>query len=163
MPDCGDNSCKYAINKTGMRTNAGCRCGECPGCGRHLDGLIKEHHHWCASKEWKPPSKETKVRYLFLCAWVQGSPSAEDNQVDTGIFSSDDLLPAFQAGEEEILSVIVEGAPNEEEAATHGYAKAFHENYTGYDTVSIVIPLTDESLLLHEVTSTVKVNLTPNF
>ena len=24
--DCGDNSCKYATDKTGMRTNGGCRC-----------------------------------------------------------------------------------------------------------------------------------------
>ena len=24
--DCGDNSCLYAMNKTGMRTNGGCRC-----------------------------------------------------------------------------------------------------------------------------------------
>lgn len=24
--DCGDNSCKYAITKGGMRTNGGCRC-----------------------------------------------------------------------------------------------------------------------------------------
>lgn len=25
-PDCGDNSCRFATNKTGMRTNGGCRC-----------------------------------------------------------------------------------------------------------------------------------------
>ncbi len=24
--DCGDNSCRYAKEKTGMRTNGGCRC-----------------------------------------------------------------------------------------------------------------------------------------
>ena len=24
--DCGDNSCYFAKNKTGMRTNGGCRC-----------------------------------------------------------------------------------------------------------------------------------------
>lgn len=24
--DCGDNSCEFAENKTGMRTNGGCRC-----------------------------------------------------------------------------------------------------------------------------------------
>lgn len=24
--DCGDNSCLFATNKTGMRTNGGCRC-----------------------------------------------------------------------------------------------------------------------------------------
>lgn len=25
-PDCGDNSCRFAIKKGGMRTNGGCRC-----------------------------------------------------------------------------------------------------------------------------------------
>lgn len=25
-PDCGDNSCYFAIKKEGMRTNGGCRC-----------------------------------------------------------------------------------------------------------------------------------------
>lgn len=25
-PDCADNSCRFAVNKTGMRTNGGCRC-----------------------------------------------------------------------------------------------------------------------------------------
>lgn len=26
--DCGDNSCSFAENKSGMRTNGGCRCAE---------------------------------------------------------------------------------------------------------------------------------------
>lgn len=30
MFDCGDNSCRFAKNKTGMRTNGGCRCFEHP-------------------------------------------------------------------------------------------------------------------------------------
>lgn len=25
-PDCGDNSCRFAVKKGGMRTNGGCRC-----------------------------------------------------------------------------------------------------------------------------------------
>jgi len=29
--DCGDNSCRFAKNKTGMRTNGGCRCFENAG------------------------------------------------------------------------------------------------------------------------------------
>lgn len=24
--DCGDSSCRYAVNRGGMRTNGGCRC-----------------------------------------------------------------------------------------------------------------------------------------
>jgi hypothetical protein len=27
-PDCGDNSCDFATDKSGMRTNGGCRCGQ---------------------------------------------------------------------------------------------------------------------------------------
>ena len=25
-PDCGDNSCRFAVKRGGMRTNGGCRC-----------------------------------------------------------------------------------------------------------------------------------------
>lgn len=32
--DCGDNSCMFAINKGGMRTNGGCRCFENAGFHR---------------------------------------------------------------------------------------------------------------------------------
>jgi hypothetical protein len=31
--DCGDNSCVFATNKTGMRTNGGCRCHDRPNFG----------------------------------------------------------------------------------------------------------------------------------
>jgi len=27
-PDCGDNSCRFAVKRGGMRTNGGCRCIE---------------------------------------------------------------------------------------------------------------------------------------
>lgn len=31
--DCGDNSCRFAKNRGGMRTNGGCRCFENAGFG----------------------------------------------------------------------------------------------------------------------------------
>lgn len=31
--DCGDNSCRFATNRGGMRTNGGCRCFENAGFG----------------------------------------------------------------------------------------------------------------------------------
>lgn len=34
--DCGDNSCSFAKNKTGMRTNGGCRCFKNAGFGRSV-------------------------------------------------------------------------------------------------------------------------------
>jgi hypothetical protein len=30
--DCGDNSCYFAHDKNGMRTNGGCRCLTSPNC-----------------------------------------------------------------------------------------------------------------------------------
>lgn len=55
MPDCGDSSCMYAKKKTGMRTNGGCQCDECPKCGGHVRaGRPKTHYKWCPQPEWKP-------------------------------------------------------------------------------------------------------------
>lgn len=37
--DCGDNSCIYAKDKGGMRTNGGCRCHDRPGMSYMLRAL----------------------------------------------------------------------------------------------------------------------------
>lgn len=53
--DCGDNSCRYAKNKGGMRTNGGCRCDECEKCGGFIrQGSPGKHKTWCSQPEWKP-------------------------------------------------------------------------------------------------------------
>ncbi len=44
--DCGDNSCRYAKNKGGMRTNGGCRCDTCPECG--AGSKVVPHWTWCS-------------------------------------------------------------------------------------------------------------------
>ena len=79
--------------------------------------------------------------YLFLLAWVDGSEGAQNVGVDTNIHSSDDLLPEYnkckkqvQFGEYIFARYIV--APNEKVAEAFGYSQAFHENFTGYNTVS---------------------------
>lgn len=57
MPDCGDNSCRYRDRSqpSGMRTNGGCRCDECPVCGRHVrPGGPVGHYHWCTQQDWLP-------------------------------------------------------------------------------------------------------------
>lgn len=36
-PDCGDNSCRFAKSKGGMRTNGGCRC--------YRDNSITQRHY----------------------------------------------------------------------------------------------------------------------
>lgn len=53
MPDCGDNSCRYATNKGGMRTNGGCSCDECPECGVSIRPPFK-HRTWCKQRGWIP-------------------------------------------------------------------------------------------------------------
>ena len=64
MTDCGDNSCKYATKKGGMRTNGGCRCDCCPTCGQFISKLnikAREHRPWCTTPEWQAPwQKEDK-------------------------------------------------------------------------------------------------------
>ena len=54
-PDCGDNSCLYAVNRGGMRTNGGCRCDSCEACGRSIRPTRPVGHHaWCPTPEWVP-------------------------------------------------------------------------------------------------------------
>ena len=47
--DCGDNGCLYAKKRTGMRTNGGCTCDECPTCGANL--RIRRHRDGCPRAE----------------------------------------------------------------------------------------------------------------
>lgn len=53
MPDCGDNSCRYATNRGGMRTNGGCSCDDCPECGASIRPPLK-HRTWCKQPSWTP-------------------------------------------------------------------------------------------------------------
>ncbi len=39
--DCGDNSCRFALRKGGMRTNGGCRCMDRPHTARSLAAVWK--------------------------------------------------------------------------------------------------------------------------
>lgn len=52
-PDCGDNSCLYAVNRGGMRTNGGCRCDCCEACGVPIRSG-RQHRTWCSTPEWVP-------------------------------------------------------------------------------------------------------------
>lgn len=55
LPDCGDNSCSYAVKRTGMRTNGGCRCDNCPECGGYIKpGRWQQHRDWCTQRYWIP-------------------------------------------------------------------------------------------------------------
>lgn len=55
-PDCGDNSCRYASHRGGMRTNGGCRCDNCPVCGMAIHPRFphRKHRVHCTQPEWIP-------------------------------------------------------------------------------------------------------------
>lgn len=40
--DCGDNSCYFATQKGGMRTNGGCRCFSNAGFSKGMHGAARE-------------------------------------------------------------------------------------------------------------------------
>ena len=61
MPDCGDNSCRYAPQHGGMRTNGGCRCDQCPECGAHIR-VSRRHRAWCPTPEWVPEHQRGEHR-----------------------------------------------------------------------------------------------------
>jgi hypothetical protein len=75
-------------------------------------------------------------KYLFLLAWFDGSDGAGGDP--TGVHKQGDLLPEYKRVNEHVFALRVE-APNEEIASAFGYARAFHENYTGHDTTSTCI------------------------
>jgi hypothetical protein len=59
MPDCGDNSCLYRdrTKPSGMRTNGGCTCDECPACGLAIRPALphrRKHRAWCSQPGWIP-------------------------------------------------------------------------------------------------------------
>lgn len=41
-PDCGDNSCYFAVGKGGMRTNGGCRCLSNAGFNKGTHVALRE-------------------------------------------------------------------------------------------------------------------------
>jgi hypothetical protein len=65
MPDCGDNSCRYAERPLrGMRTNAGCRCDNCPVCGGTVRPIRPvTHYAWCPQPDWAPAHQLTAPQH----------------------------------------------------------------------------------------------------
>lgn len=84
-------------------------------------------------------------RYLFLLAWASGSEGEEDANEKTKVHKQEDLLKQFKQGNDAIFAVEI-WAPGYDVAAAVGYREAFQENYTGYDTLSVLESLTDEKL-----------------
>jgi hypothetical protein len=71
-------------------------------------------------------------RYLFLAAWVEGSESSSSLN---GVHSQADLLPRFKAGEKDMISLVIEGAPNEKVAEAFAYRECWHDNMTAHQPI----------------------------
>lgn len=87
-------------------------------------------------------------KYLFLLAWMDGSPGADE---ETHVHDQADLLPQFLAGNEAIFALTIEVGSNIVQharvATAIGQSEAWSENFTGEDTLS-VCELLDETLVL---------------
>jgi len=61
MPDCGDNGCRYAKKKIGVRTNGGCTCDRCVVCGKSIWPNVPyaKHRDWCTTPDWVPEHLKT--------------------------------------------------------------------------------------------------------
>jgi hypothetical protein len=80
-------------------------------------------------------------RFLFLLAWMHGSEGAENNGTpETKVNKQEDLIKQFKKGNENVFAVEV-FAPSQDIANAIGCREAFHDNFTGYDTLSIIMPL----------------------
>lgn len=87
-------------------------------------------------------------RFLFLLAWMHGSEGAEDSGIPDGktkVHKQGDLLKQFKKDNDNVFAVEV-FAPNQDIANAIGCREAFHENFTGYDTLSTTIVLTNEKI-----------------
>lgn len=82
-------------------------------------------------------------RYLFLVAWVEGSDTASGEL--TQVNDQSDLVPQFLTGNQHVMAVEV-FAPNEEIAYAFGCKEAFDNNYTGHDSVSMVVEIGTDDL-----------------
>lgn len=61
-PDCGDNSCPYAIKRGGMRTNGGCRCYR--DSGFEARQYVLRLHHSAKASQSKDEIIEIAVEAL---------------------------------------------------------------------------------------------------
>lgn len=82
-------------------------------------------------------------KYLFLLAWIHGSPSDNDQGVHVSkVRRQADLKTQYLLGNNSILSAEIH-ADSEEIAAAFGYRLAFFNNYTAEYTFSDTIEIDD--------------------
>ena len=93
--DCGDSSCRFAIKKTGMRTNGGCRCidrgAPAPMVAASLAAVWKAARAVSERMTWKPldalprdgKASEQPVLVVAPHGGFQGGP---DYRVSAGCY-----------------------------------------------------------------------------
>ena len=91
--DCGDNSCRFALRKGGMRTNGGCRCIDRDGSGRpmvaaSLAAVWKAAVAVAEGMTWKPLDTlpRTSVQPVLVVAPHGGFQGGPDYRVSAGCY-----------------------------------------------------------------------------
>ena len=83
--DCGDNSCRFAKDKTGMRTNGGCRCIEIRDPSlRHFTQMANPQAvlTLLATIEKLKSQRDLVLRAADVDELGYGSPSDYDKELD---------------------------------------------------------------------------------
>lgn len=90
--DCGDNSCHFAKNKTGMRTNGGCRCFTIHGYSRSaiqsahlmLPDIIALRKQITALKASLETAVAALEKYALPCSlWFLKGPYGNSPDIDS--------------------------------------------------------------------------------
>ena len=86
--DCGDNSCRFALRKGGMRTNGGCRCFDRPRTARSLAAVWKAAVAVAERMTWKPLDTLplTSAQPVLVVAPRGGFHGGPDYRVSAGCY-----------------------------------------------------------------------------
>jgi hypothetical protein len=71
--DCGDNSCRYATTKGGMRTNGGCRCTRSTVMAQYVPLLETS----LAAERQRADDAEALIREMDYCFRIERDGMAE--------------------------------------------------------------------------------------
>ncbi len=86
--DCGDNSCRFALKKGGMRTAGHCRCFDRPMVAASLAAVWKAAVAVAESMTWKPLDTlpRTSVQPVLVVAPRGGFQGGPDYRVSAGCY-----------------------------------------------------------------------------
>ena len=86
--DCGDNSCRFALRKGGMRTNGGCRCIDRPMVAASLAAVWKAAVAVAERMTWRPIATlpRTSEQPVLVVATHGGFQGGPDYRVSAGSY-----------------------------------------------------------------------------